>query len=299
MKRLPTLLLSLTALACFTAAPARSEPPGLPNAFYAMDTYTKRPYPKNDLTPAQQFDMLRELGYAGIAWTEEPVDQVASAVKQAEARGLKMFAIYFGGTVTPEGQFRTSPAIDAVIDVLKGHDTLVWLHIGGRGPKFADLKADAPLVASLQCISEHAAAAGLQVAIYPHIGEWTEHFADALTLARLVDRPNFGVTFNLCHTLAVGDEERIPSLLEAAKPYLKTVTINGADAGLGKPDWSRLIQTLDRGSFDLIGLLKTLRKLGYTGPIGIQGFGIGGDRRDNLQRSMSAWRKLSAAAAGL
>ena len=53
------------------AALAAAAPPGLPNAFYAMDTCTKRPYPKNDITPAQQFDLLKELGYGGIAWTEE------------------------------------------------------------------------------------------------------------------------------------------------------------------------------------------------------------------------------------
>ena len=65
-----------------------------------MDTCTKRPYPKNDITPAQQFDMLKELGYAGIAWTEEPPEQVNAAVDEAEASGLKMFAIYCSATVT-------------------------------------------------------------------------------------------------------------------------------------------------------------------------------------------------------
>jgi hypothetical protein len=79
---------------------ASAAPPGLSNAFYAMDTCTKRPYPRNDITPAQQFDLLKELGYAGIAWTEESPEQVASAVREAEARGLKMFTIYCGATVT-------------------------------------------------------------------------------------------------------------------------------------------------------------------------------------------------------
>ncbi len=32
---------------------------------------------------------------------------------------------------------------------------------------------------------------------------------------------------------------------------------------------------------------------GYTGPIGLQAYAIKGDMRDNLQRSMAAWRKLS------
>ena len=69
-----------------------------------MDTCTKRPYPRNDITPAQQFDLLKELGYAGIAWTEEAPEQVSSAAAEAEARGLKMFAIYCSATVTAGGR---------------------------------------------------------------------------------------------------------------------------------------------------------------------------------------------------
>ena len=73
-----------------------------------MDTCTKRPYPRNDITPAQQFDMLKELGYAGIAWTEESPEQVKAAVAEAEARGLKMFAIYCSASITER---RNAPAV--------------------------------------------------------------------------------------------------------------------------------------------------------------------------------------------
>jgi hypothetical protein len=38
--------------------------------------------------------------------------------------------------------------------------------------------------------------------------------------------------------------------------------------------------------------LKTLDELGYTGPVGLQCFGIGGDAREHLARSMAAWRKM-------
>jgi len=54
--------------------------------------------------------------------------------------------------------------------------------------------------------------------------------------------------------------------------------------------WDRLIQTLDRGSFDVYQVLVTLRRLGYTGPIGLQCYGVKGDRRENLKRSIGAWR---------
>ena len=40
--------------------------------------------------------------------------------------------------------------------------------------------------------------------------------------------------------------------------------------------------------------LKTLKELGYKGPIGLQCYGIGGDAREHLAGSMAAWRKLSA-----
>ena len=81
-------------------------------------------------------------------------------------------------------------------------------------------------------------------------------------------------------------------------PRLFFVSINGADGGdTRKLDWKQLIQTLDRGSYKVGDLLQTLRRLGYAGPIGLQAYGIGGEPRDNLTRSLEAWKRLSAAAA--
>ena len=50
----------------------------------------------------------------------------------------------------------------------------------------------------------------------------------------------------------------IPALLTEAGPLLFTVTLNGADAGVKGPQWNRLIQTLDRGSYDVGIVLRTL-----------------------------------------
>ncbi len=77
----------------------------------------------------------------------------------------------------------------------------------------------------MRALSARAERNGLSIAVYPHIGDWTERFEDAVQLARLVDHKNFGVTFNLCHTLAAGDEPRIPALLEKAGTSLLAVTI--------------------------------------------------------------------------
>jgi sugar phosphate isomerase/epimerase len=275
---------------------ATAQPPGLPNPFYAMDTCTKRPYPKNDIPPAAQLEMLKELGYAGIAWTEEPPDQVKAAADEAKKRGLKIFAIYCAARVAPDGDLQYSPRLPEILATLKGHDTIVWLHLGGKGPDFAKLTDKTPLVVKCRALADAAAAQGLRVAVYPHVGEWTARFGDAVLLARAVNHPQFGVTFNLCHCLAMGDEQRVPELLEDARKVLFTVTINGADSGVGKPDFGRLIQNLDKGSYDVGIVLRKLRQIDFRGPVGLQGYGIGGDRRGNLTASLAAWKKLAAAA---
>lgn len=200
------------------------------NPFYAMDTAFRRA----GLTTEQQFDLVKELGFAGIAWTEAPPEQVAATLLQVEKRGLKMFTIYCAASVRPDGKLTHSPQLPKLMETLKGHGTVVWLHLGGKGPAFDTLTGDAPLVESLRKLADTAAANGLRLAVYPHVGEWTARFGDATRLALLVKHPAFGVTFNLCHNLAMGDEAEIPALLVAAKPVLFTVTINGADAGVKK-----------------------------------------------------------------
>jgi len=41
-------------------------------------------------------------------------------------------------------------------------------------------------------------------------------------------------------------------------------------------------------------VLNTLKRIGFTGPIGFQGYGIKDDARSILTPTIAAWRKLSA-----
>ena len=289
-RALPVLLL----LAWFCAFAAAPESPALTNAFYAMDTAFQRP----ELDPAQQLALVKQLGFDGIAWHEQPPEEAKAAALAAEKNGLRMFTIYCGGQVTPEGGLACSPSLPALMAALKGHGTLIWLHLGGKGPAIASLSGNDPVVEKLRALAAIAAENDTRIALYPHVGEWTERFGDATRLAKVVNHPALGVTFNLCHCLATGDEKRIPALLEEAAFVLLTVTINGADAGVAQPDWSRLIQTLDQGSFDVGALLRKLEQIGFTGPIGFQGYGIKGSARSILEPTMARWRQLAASLSG-
>lgn len=254
---------------------------GLPNPFFAMDTATDRRLPAK-----AQVEMVKELGYAGMGCD---IAAMPAMLQAADDAGLKLFAVYVGASVDP-GKPRYDPRLKDVIKSLKGHDTMVWLYVTGGKPSSTDRDDEAAGI--VREVADLAAESGLRVALYPHAGFYVERVEDALRLMRKAERKNVGVTFNLCHWLKVDKEENLTPLLRQAMPHLLIVTINGADSG-GK-NWDTLIQTLDRGTFDMFNFLKTLKDMGYAGPIGFQGYGIKGDPRDNLTRTVDAWRKLSA-----
>ncbi len=262
----------------------RIEPAG-PNPFFAMDTATKDDKHK---TAKQQVEMVKELGYAGIGCTAG--EGVGEMLEELDKNGLRLFAVYLGANIDTDQQ-KYGPELKEAIEVMKGRNSILWLFVQSKKLKPSSLEGDASAVQVIREIADMAAESGVRVALYPHTGFWVERVEDAIRVAKKVDRKNVGITFNLCHWLRTDDEKNMKSLIKSAMPHLFVVSINGADSG-GK-DWKQLIQTLDRGSFNILRFLKVLKKSGYTGPIGLQGYGIGGDAYENLERSMSAWRKLS------
>ena len=264
----------------------RIEPAG-PNPFFAMDTATKD---TTHQTAKEQVRMVKELGYVGIGCTAGK--ELGEMAEELDKNGLRLFTVYLGVNIDPDQQ-KYGPELKETIEVLKGRNGMLWLFVLSKKHKPSSPAGDDRAVEILREVADMAAEADVRVALYPHTGFWVERVEDAVRVAKKVDRKNVGVTFNLCHWLMVDDEKNMNSLIKSAMPHLFVVTINGADSG-GK-DWKQLIQTLDRGTFDMQGFLKTLGDSGYTGPIGFQGYGIGGDARDNLKRTMNAWLELNGA----
>jgi sugar phosphate isomerase/epimerase len=276
----------VSAALLISPAPAAERPGAKTNAFFAfcIDTHDAK---KRNL--AQQAALLNELGYDGVGhlW----LDNIPERLKTLDAAGLKLFQITMTVDITP-GKQAYDPRFKEVMPLLKGRGVQFVLLMSGLKP--SDPAGDARAVEIVREMAEVARGSGAQVLLYPHSNDWLERIEDAVRVADKVDRPNVGVMFNLCHWLRVSKTRDYQPLLAQAMPRLWAVSLNGADEFDDQPGWGRYIQPLGRGSCDMLAFLKTLRQLGYTGPIGLQCYGIPGDARDHLAESMKAWRNYSA-----
>ena len=261
---------------------------GDPFPFFAMDTaYHGNP-------AGQILDVTKTNGFDGVGGTLGNPDAVKATADDCAKRGLKLFAVYGGAKLSREKLEVQKGAFD-VLPLLKDSGTIIWLHIdsGTNFPR-SSAEGDEIAVPALREFADAAKSNGLRVAIYPHVGNWTERVQDCVRVAKKVDRENFGATFNLCHCLMVGDEAKIPELLAEAAPKLFVVTINGADAGAGGTTWQRLIQPLDQGTYDVGIVLRKLRELNWRGPIGVQAYGIKLPTEEILVHGGTGWKKLNA-----
>jgi sugar phosphate isomerase/epimerase len=265
-------------------APAAGGLP--PNPFFAlcMDTHDAK---KRSL--AGQAELLKELGYdgAGHLW----LDQLPERLRSLDAVGLKLFQVYLRADVAPDSKSPYDPRLKEMLPLLRGREVQLATLVSGGKP--SDESRDARAVELLREVAELARPFGVQVVLYPHSGDWLERVEDAIRVAGKVDRPNVGVMFNLCHWLRTDRERNYRPLLERAGRRLFAVSINGADPFDDQPGWDRYIQPLDRGTFEIGAFVRTLRELGYAGPIGLQCYGLGGDAREHLARSVAAWRRMS------
>ena len=212
-------------------------------------------------------------GYDGIGASGYVGDDFLAAFEQ---QGLKVFNTYLTLSFD-SAKPGLDPKLKEFVTRLKGRSTALWIAIGGVTLDGVKLKASATegddiVVRNLRELADLAQASGVKIALYPHTWFWIERVEDALRVAKKVDRANVGVTFNLCHWLKVeGDRDPKP-VLKDAMPRLFFVSINGADRGDTKTmEWDRLIQPLDRGSYDVAGIPENTERDGLRRPHWVPG----------------------------
>jgi sugar phosphate isomerase/epimerase len=294
------LLACLLALALAAPAMIRQQPAPVPSGetsappakaqptFYAFNNSMR----SKGMSTAEQVALLRKLGFDG--YEGHSMDELPQLAKALDQAGLKMPTLYFKVDIDNAEQ-PYDPRIERYLQTfLKDRGIILTIHLHSNKFGRSDAKGDDVAVPILRKLADLAHEHGAQVAVYPHARFWAESIDDGIRLSKKVNRRNFGGCFNLCHWLYLEGDVNLGKRLDAIAPYLMSVSICGADGGpkMEKPDWKRLIQPLDQGSFDNQKLLRELQKRGYCGPIGLQTYGIAEEPSKHLKRSMEEWTRI-------
>jgi sugar phosphate isomerase/epimerase len=237
----------------------------------------------------EQVAMLRELGFDGVGyplWFGETLDK---NLKTIDDSGLTLYMVWTTINVNP-AQKPYDPRLPEALAKLKGRPVVLSVLLSGYKP--GDPEGMEPAVKVLREVGDMAAAVGLKVSIYNHLSNWVESVLHSVEVVKRVDHPAVGANFNLCHWLKVDSPHDYQPVLRENAAKIFAVTINGAK--VGGSNWAELIQPLDQGDFDVPKFLATLREAGYRGPIALMAFGIPGDAREHLQRSITTWKKWTA-----
>ncbi len=303
----PRCALSFSLL--FAALALRAPAQSARNPFFVFDNGLH----SADLgTIGAKLDLVKKIGFDGLSWRvddasnflptpgseaprpgNDPVANFRQLLDGASRRGLRVYVLYCSLDLK-DGGMVYDPRLPQFIELCRGRGVMLWPNITSSQFSPSSVQGDPVAVAGLRRLADAAAANGVQIALYPHVGLWLQNVDDAVRVIHQVDRANLGLTFNLCHALLDHEDARIGPVIEAAAPYLLAATINGADGGVAAGDNKRAIQTLDRGTFDVGAVVRKLRSVGFQGPIGLQCYQVEGDPAETLVRSFGAWRRISS-----
>jgi sugar phosphate isomerase/epimerase len=234
----------------------------------------------------EQAALLQKLGYDGIC--TRPQHASEELLNAMDRHGIRITATFVSLPVTGGGQ-DVPEDVRVHIRRIKDRKPLVWLAI--QNPNASD---DAT-VSLIRKVCDLSAENGLEVVLYPHVKFKIDTGTACERFRKLADRPNLGTSFSLCHFLCQDDEAGLEADLKALAPHLKLIQISGADTiPPGKPNWTRLIQPLGQGSFDMTRVMRALDTIGYKVPVNLQCYQIKQPASQHLATSMEAWRKLNA-----
>jgi sugar phosphate isomerase/epimerase len=242
---------------------------------------------------AEDAAIFRDVGFDGAGYPLWFGDELDKNLRVLDQAGLKLYMLYM--TIDLKNTARPyDPRVAESIAKLKGRPvTICVLIIGRPAGDPAGMEAGVKI---LRRLGDLAAQAGVRISIYNHVGNWTESLAFALEVVKNTGHPAVGANFNLCHWLKVDGGKDYRPLLRANAAKIFAVTISGAQPD--SKNWpGGMIQPLDRGDFDNRALLTTLDAAGYRGPVGLMCFGVGGDPREHLGRSMKVWKTWQTAGA--
>jgi hypothetical protein len=234
------------------------------------------PFDAKHRGPKDRADMLVRLGVRRIAydWRDQHIPQWDEELDQYKSHGIELVGFW-----APDRHRQ-------ILELLKRHGLKSQLWVMGGEPKgdTQDAKVETE-AARIAAIAKLASQYGCTVGLYNH-GGWFGEPENQIAIIERLRRDgvtNVGIVYNLHHGHAhLG---RFPELLKRMKPYVMCLTINGMKKG--GPE----IVPVGRGDDDL-SLLKTIRDIGYSGPIAILNHREQVDAEEGLRQNIEGLKTL-------
>ncbi len=237
--------------------------------------------------PSYWANLVKDVGFDGIELIG--LDKVNGMLPEIKKNDLQLFTLYIQIDIDKEEAY--DKRLKGYIKQLKNTGLHLWVHVHSEDYEISDPAGDEKCIKIISELADFAKDYGTRIAFYPHSNFWVEKVGDGVRLAKKINKENVGVVFNLCHFLKADNPDMLEETLQQAQPYLFLVSINGAEDGPGtnKMGWDKLIQPLGKGTYDVLKVLRLLKEMAYTKPIGLQCYNLKGQPEDFLKMSMVTW----------
>ncbi|MFH1738841.1 MAG: TIM barrel protein [bacterium] len=266
---------------------SRNAQTALRDRLFILDTW----FWKNRLSIPEQNEMLKTIGLPRVSDCRGKWETFPELLATLDREGIELVAVYAPLDID-SGEL--PEYVNNFMEQLKGRDTLVWFNLTSKEYGRSDPAGDDVALRLMRQAADATQQAGVQISIYPHAGCWAERAADAYRVAVKTQSDNVGCTFNLYHWLKVEGPDNFEEKAKAVLPKLNCITINGTQKNASELKVEEGILPLGEGDYDVEAFVKTFVGLGYTEPIGLQGYGIGGDIQAKLEKSLDEWGKYCA-----
>lgn len=247
------------------------------------------PFDSKNRTPEQRVEMLKRLNFSQYAydWRPQHLDSFAAEIELARNQDVAMSAVWIWIDRNSDNPGQLSADNERMLNILRdsGHKAQLW--VGFNHNYFHDMaeaeRIDAG-VKMIQYLRKRTEGFVTTVGLYNH-GDWFGDAFNQVKMVKKVNDPKVGIVFNFHHAHLQVEDFR--SRVEAMKPYLLAVNINGMEKSGSQ------ILPVGSGS-DEKGMLSTLLDTGYTGPIGVLGHIETEDVEVVLKRNLEGLRRIAA-----
>ena len=246
------------------------------------------PFDSKHRTPAERVEMLKRLGFSQYAydWRHQHLETFAAEIEIARKSKISIAAVWLWIDKNADSPGKLSEDNERMLSILNASGLRTQLWVGFNHNYFDSIDDNTRVAAGaamIRYLRERTRSFVTSIGLYNH-GDWFGNPLNQLKIVKTLNDKDVGITYNFHHAHAQMDE--FATLISAMKPYLFAVNINGMRRS-GE-------QIIPVGSGDEEkGMLQTLLKSGYRGPIGILGHIETEDVEVVLKRNLDGLKMLA------